>query len=109
MQRRDWAPSIDAVLGHVKPYRPLDQEFVSLASKGPLILEPSSIVGNTANLLAIVVWDRVVDSATRRIGSMACNVSVEVSFFLRHSQHIPESLGTNYNIHTRVICSLTLR
>lgn len=60
----------------------LEQILVLLSGKGSLVLQPSSVVGNTVDLLAVVIRDGVVDRGAGRVGAESLDVRVEILVFL---------------------------
>jgi hypothetical protein len=65
-------------------------EVPALAVVSPLILQPTAISLNTANLLTIVVRNRVGDRISRRINPEPTDTIKELLLFLR--------IGTKFHI-----------
>jgi hypothetical protein len=64
-------------------FRPLDDESpVLLAVEGTLVLQPAPVVLDTGDLLAVVVRNRVLRAARRRIGAVSLDARVEALLFL---------------------------
>jgi hypothetical protein len=62
---------------------PLDDEGpVLFAVEGTLVLQPAPVVLDTRDLLTVVVRDRVLRAARRRVGTVSLNACVEALLFL---------------------------